>query len=397
MTAATGVTPAAPIAPAFPVDLEHVLACGVMRFFPPMEARDDTGRPLLEGRSLRWPPASSDYRPCSYAGSRDGHAHLMNVAALRQFLAHKQTALDWLAALSRARRAQVGHGNRALHLLRTTHAAYHAPKAWLLTATPDGPLSPPPSIAGAAKVAHGIYEGTLGFLHRHGLAAGQALTAHDLARDAEISGQLIGRKEVCAGPPEMIATVIALMLDPPEPYATAETNPPDNAPTAEEVTNLAQLLWQAETMAQANAYGALTGRTPPQDACAKVDLSPYVRVTFPNALEPVLAVMNGRAPAVGLLRAYGFPQAEDVRSAAPVLSALATARTVLLLPPRAPELAAMVPHLRRQSVAAIATLDHQLAALSRYALTTVAADARLLDLFFGPLNTAPQRLSKERS
>ena len=375
-----------PICPPYQIPLDTVLDCGVFRYFPPMEALDRDGRPLLEGRSLRWQLGPENYRTCRYPGRRQNHARPMNVGALHQFMASRPQVLSYFEGLSRAVVACLGPMD-PLHLtLRVSHAAYHAPKHCLLArATPHLPDS---VMATAAKLGHGVYEGCLGAVMQARLALDDATPAA-IADHAEATGQLIGRKEVCAGPRHLMIEVIGAM------QSGLEGGPlPGDTSHAASVT-LARNLWLAETLAHGNAYAALALRARILRGRGVDALLPHARVTFPNALESVSAVAEIRAPRDGFLRAYTQNADHDGDIPVSCRAALDTARHVLGLSPYSPALDAAGGLLRRMSVSAFAALDEAIVAAGLAPPDVIAVTPTLLDAFFGPCE-APEPVASRR-
>ncbi|WP_293577532.1 hypothetical protein [Phaeobacter sp.] len=367
-----------PICPPYQIPLETVLTCGVFRYFPPMEALGDDGRPLLEGRSLRWQLETKNYRTCRYPGQRRSHERPMNVGALQQFMASRHQVLSYLRGLSHAVAACFGPMD-PLHLtLRVSHAAYHAPKPIMLaTAT----AKPPNRVeATAAKLGHGVYEGCLGAVMQARLVPADATPAA-IADHAEASGQLIGRKEVCAGPRHLMIEVISAM----QAGHDGSPSPHDTSYTAS--VTLAQHIWLAETLAHGNAYAALAQRARETEDRSFDTLLAQARITFPNALESVRAVADARAPCDGFIRAYTQKAAHYQNIRGVLLPALDMAQHVLCLPPDSPDLEAAGGMLRRMSLPAFASLDEAIVATGLAPTGVVAMTPSLLDAFFGSYET----------
>ncbi|WP_216665215.1 hypothetical protein [Pseudoruegeria sp. HB172150] len=340
-----------------------------------MEALDNNGRPLLEGRSLRWSLPPENYRTCRYPGQRHGHSRPMNVGALQQFMASRRAVLAYLDSLSQAVAARLGLTD-PLHLtLRVSHAAYHAPKLCLLACS--GPQAPNSVMAIAAKLGHGVYEGCLGVLMRAAFACSEATPAA-IADHAEAVGQLIGRKEVCAGPRHLMIEVIGAM------QSGLDTAQRSDVEDHRASVILAQHLWRAETLAHGNAYAALALRARTEQITGFNALLRHARVTFPNALEIVQAVTENRAPRDGFLRAYTEHIGRDGEDLVSCSAALDMAHRVLRLTPDNPVLEVVGGSLRRMSLAAFAQLDDAIVASALAPSDVTAMSPALLDMFFGP-------------
>ncbi|WP_147112988.1 hypothetical protein [Tateyamaria sp. syn59] len=258
---------------------------GLMRFLVPMEDVDGDGRSLLEGRSILNRPAPGDYRQCRYPGSRRMHAKPMNVKALSIYVSQRDSVDHWISSMLGAQHINLSAPQRFLF---ASHAAYHTPKLWLYG--PEvGPV--PPVVATAAKICHGVYELALHCVRRHSVAGFDQMDADAMIRDAEAHDRLIGRNEVCAGPPPMIRETLRLLLgEVPTKFADATPGPADVG----RAVSVMQLYWRLERLAILNT---LVGLSTKRATLGRV-------VTFPNAIRVIQAVQRNQPLSTSFVSAY---------------------------------------------------------------------------------------------
>ncbi|MBY5935064.1 hypothetical protein KUV51_18815 [Tateyamaria omphalii] len=269
----------------YPVAPEVMANLGLMQFLVPMEGVDGDGRSLLEGRSIQNRPAQEDYRQCRYPGSRRLHAKPMNVKALSLYVAQRHTVDQWVGTMLAAQSADQ---SAALRFLFGTHTAYHTPKLWL-HGPEDGPV--PPTVATAAKICHGAYELALHCFRFRGPADFGRMDAEAMVRDAEEHKRLVGRSEVCAGPPAMIRDMLGLMLGE-ERAPIADATP--EAACARRAAAIMHLYWRLERLAILNTFVALSRKR----------VAPGRVVTFPNAIRVIQAVQANQPLNASFVSAY---------------------------------------------------------------------------------------------
>ncbi len=182
--------------------------------------RDQDGRPLGEGKLSPERVADIPMRrgTCPYPGSRQRHAHPMNLSALAQIRAHWDDCRGLLAWLRALYLAATGRTRVTVSdLWRIARIGQSLP-AWLVLRrrdpVADGAL--PPAIAVLYKVVIGINALAQSFHLKAVLGDGFDADA-PAARDAliehlETHGLLIGPREVCAGPQAMIAEALDLLI-----------------------------------------------------------------------------------------------------------------------------------------------------------------------------------------
>jgi hypothetical protein len=177
--------------------------------------RDDEGRPLKEGKAPEEcrSGVAMNLVECRYAGSRFKHKNPMNTSALHQMTRHWP---DVLAGFGYLR--DVLSGNKPagqitlLEFWKIARAAASLPEYLSLRAAdPLGDGKLPAFVAAMYKAALGLFNATQnivlgGILQAD--ASGQSKADPDAIVDfADDTAMLVGEKEVCAGPANMIAEV----------------------------------------------------------------------------------------------------------------------------------------------------------------------------------------------
>ena len=160
---------------------------------------DEDGRPLGEKASAKYPTDATRVVTCPYADARRGG--VMNVSALAQITEHWPDVLDAL-----------GSEGTVVSAWRATVAGLIAPVRFAL----DHPNEPVPTLLSA------VYKTCLGFnqVLLHVLLSGDVASRplSDLGdSDSFLSlldaGRfLVGREQVCAGPPQMIRAAFDALL-----------------------------------------------------------------------------------------------------------------------------------------------------------------------------------------
>ncbi len=185
--------------------------------------RDTEGRPLGEQKVPElYEAVETELARCPYHGSRHHHAKPMNVSALRQMTSHWPVILGGLQEVHREyREGREGREGKAAEPLTVSDLYQIIGMGVLLPAyvtlraegrMRDGEI--PVWLGGVYKVLIGIYA-PVGQLMIGSLLMGhgaEPLSAEALLDHVESSKALIGRKEVCAGPPQLIVRALRVIL-----------------------------------------------------------------------------------------------------------------------------------------------------------------------------------------
>ena len=282
----------------YPIALDVVLKSASFRTYLPMEGVDSKGRTILEGRSLRFRPTTSDYCVCRFPGSRFRHEKKMNLAALKHLMKFRSETKEYFHKLSRlvCMQTQTAHGchhDAILDLLRIAYTAYKAPQLWLLSELLSGGKSDlPPEVALAAKLSHGLFDFALYCLHEN-LGKEDLISPDSLYKLADAQGRLVGREEVCAGPPEIIRTFLSLALTSRVELAKSEEKKSCSLLfSLENIIDYASLCWLADMVAAVFNYLRLSTI---RHLEGTLELNDHLRISFPNALTVFDLALNKRS------------------------------------------------------------------------------------------------------
>ncbi|PYE86675.1 hypothetical protein [Phyllobacterium leguminum] len=263
----------------YPIHIPFVLGYPVFRTFLPMEARDEGGRTLLEGRSILYPTDQADYKICPFRDSRHHHEKPMNFGALRYLTENAGSVKMYLSHISALIQKETFPQNNdsISHLLRLGYVGYKAPQPWLLTELHGLPKSLPQEVAVAAKLSQGFID--LGFFANQGDAnPPDVQTPEILYAYVDSHGKLIGQKEVCAGPPNMIKHFLASVLNPDDHQKEAFISTDFDMRALIDYSSLA---WAADLLALIYNYVRLSSL---MGLAGEVDIRSDLRVSFPNSL-----------------------------------------------------------------------------------------------------------------
>jgi hypothetical protein len=180
--------------------------------------RDIDGRPLGEQNAPElYQEVETELAQCPYRGSRHHHAKPMNVSALRQMTSHWPIILGGLREVHREFRE--GRATEPLtisDLYQMIGTGVLLPAYVTLRADDrrrDGEI--PVWLGGIYKVLIGIY-GSVGELMVGALLTGRNSDpippAEALLDYVESAKSLIGKREVCAGPPALIVRALRVIL-----------------------------------------------------------------------------------------------------------------------------------------------------------------------------------------
>lgn len=273
--------------PPFHIDLEFTRQCGVLQLFVPMDGLDDTGRSLLEGRSILYPPNQSDYSPCPIHGSRRDHDFSMNMGALRHFMAYREDTISWLQCVSRLLQEQTASrpesGQAAIrHFTFTAYCIYRAPMQNLLSRWFQSCREISPAIAIASKISYGAYELGMRIL-RYAEEIPTPVTAEYIYDFADSCGSLIGPREVCAASPNIFEDIVQFLI-PDFALAEAKQGEADAEINhfAQNAINFGSVFWATEMVVMIRCYIRLCMMKKRHKKSLPMDVT---SVTFPHGIE----------------------------------------------------------------------------------------------------------------
>jgi len=375
--------------PSYPIDFDFVLGCGAYRTFLPMDGLDATGRTLLEGRSIHYRPDRTAYRICPFPGSRNKHKNAMNVSAFRYLVTHQEQVKHYLVALSNylsynLKKEQDDSNAPVSHLLQVAYAAYKAPLMWLISDWSGHPLKVPPHIAVAARLGHGLLELSLHFLgeqtNRTAAATPKALYDY-----AEEHGNLIGYREVCAGPPTTITKFLSYALPREEASdARFEDWKTEQQIELDNIFDFASICWNAQTIAMVFNYTRLTTLV---SVVKELNFQKHFCVCFPNALEIFQLVSENQSISNSSMNPYVtgvFKTQKTESSAEAVCKLLKLVDNQLSLEPSKSSLNKQ--HWQafsKSSKSAMETVSTNLDLLALFPKSNKQFDFDLMELFFG--------------
>jgi len=285
----------------YPIDLSIALKSSTFRTFLPMEGLDAQGRTLLEGRSIQYPPLQSDYQECPFSGSRFKHQKLMNRGALRHFMKHRDRTISYfgdLSLLAADRLRSAPQPTESLyHMLHIAYTVYKAPQLWQLSTLYGQISASPPEIAIAAKLSHGLYDFTLSLLN-HQSPLPSEITPEFLYILAEKQKRLIGRNEVCAGPPAFVRKFLSLTLCKNKKQKSIKHV---DRFSLDDLLDYASLSWSAEKVSLIYNYLRLLVI---KERVGNLEIGKHLRVSFPHALPIFQIAKGGKRPNDTDLRAH---------------------------------------------------------------------------------------------
>ncbi|NTF98075.1 hypothetical protein [Rhizobium rhizogenes] len=261
------------------IDQNFALSNAILRSFLPMEAIDENGRTLLEGRSLLHKPAANDYQVCPFPDTRYQHSKPMNIGALKYLTAHNSKAISYFRTLS-SKVDELAYTNiptqSVKHLARLGHVALKAPQIWLL----NGYLRSdqervPVEVAIAAKLAQGLIDLSSSSTQTKSPQL-DTLTGENLYQYLDANKMLIGRAEVCAGPPNIIRHYLTAAVDPHENVS------PETSYNYRSICNYTNLILLAEIVALLYNYARMSALNMLN---GKLSVENDLRVSYPNALK----------------------------------------------------------------------------------------------------------------
>jgi hypothetical protein len=196
---------------------------GILILTPPSieQLRDDEGRPLKEGKAPEHCRTAVPMQmvECRYAGSRFRHANPMNASALQQMARHWPEALSGFGYLRNLMAGAKPAGEITLiEFWKIARAGAILPEYLChRTADPLGDGKLPAFVAVMYKAALGLFNSAQNIVLSGILKADtNGLSKADpdaIIAFADDTAMLVGEKEVCAGPANMIAEVTREITD----------------------------------------------------------------------------------------------------------------------------------------------------------------------------------------
>lgn len=237
------------------------------------------------------------WRTCPYAGSRYRHERPMNVTALRAMRAHWPQTMAIVRGVADAYRgrfpAVAERGWTVGDVARLTTCVMALPSYVLMRRrrrVANGRLHP--ALAGAYRVTDGVRMTAHDMLFAGAPARSDetAATGAGLRDHAERHGLLLGARGVCAGPPAMIDSFLAVLLDGADPG-----DGPLDAEVAEALGGVEAAIDYG--LAGLRAYGAVYALFP---AAAAAEAALRRTVTaWTGAQSPALAALRERLAGPG--------------------------------------------------------------------------------------------------
>jgi hypothetical protein len=180
--------------------------------------QDADGRPLGEQKVPElYEAVETELARCPYHGSRHHHTKLMNVSALRQMTSHWPVILGGLREVHREYRDRIAADPLTISDLYNVIGTGVLLPAYV-TLRADGRMRDgeiPVWLSGVYKVLIGIYA-PVGQLMIGQLLLGRGAaplpSAEALLEYVESTNALIGKREVCAGPPALILRALRTII-----------------------------------------------------------------------------------------------------------------------------------------------------------------------------------------
>lgn len=243
---------------------------------------DDEGRPLGERRAPSGAKRNVPIElvPCPYEDER--HGMPMNQSALEQVKRHFSAALEHLERFHALSGPVPQGGPHWTDVLATVLDSLFSPARFLLGAR-SASVRVPAALAVSHKLAAGYFGVVRQLLVEEALGVPHPVTPEHLLEFVRQRRALIGDREVCAGPPKLIARATQVLVQ----GATADS--PSSSFAPERPVAPSTPVWVARTLARQICLGIAWEL---YDRCAEAH---WFRTFFdPGALEPKTAFLRGR-------------------------------------------------------------------------------------------------------
>jgi len=201
---------------AYPLPARYIARRPAFSLFVPLDVLDETGRPLMENRTVRHEPPENSLAPCPYTDHRARQAKPINLGALKDFNRYGNATLELLSKYCHC--VKLGDSTQAgattLQIWRVAKLGVSVPSRilvpFLLRESGDRELDGP--IGAIYKVSRGLMDLMLNasnFLP----SIEKVWSADEILEFIERHEQLVGRREVCAAPLVLIRRVLAHIVE----------------------------------------------------------------------------------------------------------------------------------------------------------------------------------------
>ena len=200
---------------AYPLPHKYLVNRPALSLFLPMDFQDSTGRALMENRSLVHDMAEGNMRSCPYEDHRKNSSKPINAGALMELNRHSVRIFQHFAAYASLVSSYAIP--RKMTLLEIWRAISIARLVIVEQAIPhllwEKPLRIDSDVASIFKVSRGLNDLFLDL--SESLPSLDIYWSTDqLVSHIEERKMLIGRREVCAAPPELIRRTLDFLVNP---------------------------------------------------------------------------------------------------------------------------------------------------------------------------------------
>ncbi|MBN3743935.1 hypothetical protein G3N96_00495 [Burkholderia sp. Se-20373] len=186
----------------YPFSIEFMKRNKAFLLFCPPDCLDEHGRPVLEGRSVRYRPDPVAYQRCPYPDSRSNAGKPINIESLQALLHHHHDVVAFVDDIARCLRSHaiVAAGAADLAALyAVSYIGYKSPQIFFMQKMLGEPVEVPAVCAIVSRFFHGLVNIlALMALDHEGHLQGHEITAEDIYRYADRNKHLIGKSESCA-------------------------------------------------------------------------------------------------------------------------------------------------------------------------------------------------------
>jgi len=183
--------------------------------FCPPDGLDWEGRPVLEGRSIRFSVPSTDYRQCPYPDSRGKSKRAMNVASLQSLMKNQAGIRSLITGI-----ATYLHDEKIIHpqtsaaekIYAIAYIGYKAPQIFFMRQVLGSCQDIPVICSIMSRFSHGIVNVlSLMILDNDSEFPADFEISERIYRYADSKGHLIGRRESCAASKSTIIKYIEMI------------------------------------------------------------------------------------------------------------------------------------------------------------------------------------------
>lgn len=196
----------------YPLPFEYVRARPAFTVFFPIDILSSSGRPILEGRSYIFKGLLDEYKKCPYQGSRHSHEKPMNAGALKSVIKNRGSISEIIKSFAFVMCSEKEtEAGSLVRLWRLAYMGWSAPVFWWLI-NENNEISVPDDIADLSKFCHGILTLVKAIFFDDNVDRNKYWSAEDLFQYAEERNILVGFNEVCAAPPNVIKSILELVI-----------------------------------------------------------------------------------------------------------------------------------------------------------------------------------------